>query len=125
VIQLKVGFLSQASTHALNRENQTAAKNFLQQQARFDDFIEGYDNERPHQALNMQCPAQRYQPSSRPYRGLPDIDYPLHDKAATVTTGGRICFNNQKIQSKSGVRRPDRRHQANRRPHLARLLYGL
>src|SRR5512142_2148381 len=51
-----------------------AAKNFLQQQARFDDFIEGYNNERPHQALNMQCPAQRYQPSSRPYRGLPDID---------------------------------------------------
>jgi putative transposase len=24
-------------------------------------------------------------------------DYPLHDKAATVTTCGRICFNNQKI----------------------------
>ena len=45
----------------------------------------------------MQCPAERYQPSSRPYRGLPDIDYPLHDKAATVTTCGRICFNNQKI----------------------------
>jgi len=74
-----------------------AAKNFLQQQARFDDFIDGYNNERPHQALNMQCPAQRYQPSCRPYRGLPDIDYPLHDKAATVTTCGRICFNNQKI----------------------------
>jgi len=64
---------------------------------RFDDFIDGYNNERPHQALNMQCPAQRYQPSCRPYRGLPDIDYPLHDKAATVTTCGRICFNNQKI----------------------------
>jgi putative transposase len=74
-----------------------AAQNFLQQQARFDDFIACYNNERPHQALNMQCPAQRYQPSSRPYRGLPDLDYPLHDKAATVTTCGRICFNHQKI----------------------------
>jgi len=74
-----------------------AAQNFLQQQARFDDFIACYNNERPHQALNMQCPAERYQPSSRPYRGLPDLDYPLHDKAATVTTCGRICFNNQKI----------------------------
>jgi putative transposase len=52
---------------------------------------------RPHQALNMQCPVERYQPSSRPYRGLPELDYPLHDKAATVTTCGRICFNNQKI----------------------------
>jgi hypothetical protein len=25
------------------------------------------------------------------------MGYPLHDKAATVTTCGRICFNNQKI----------------------------
>ena len=74
-----------------------AAPNFLQQQARFDNFIDGYNNERPHQALNMQCPAQRYQPSSRPYRGLPDLDYPLHDKAVTVTTCGRICYNHQKI----------------------------
>jgi len=53
--------------------------------------------ERPHQALNMQYPAQRYRPSPRPYRGLPDIDYPFHDRAATVTTCGRICFNRQKI----------------------------
>src|SRR5881227_2326286 len=35
-----------------------AARNFLQQQARFDDFIDCYNNERPHQALNMQYPAQ-------------------------------------------------------------------
>ena len=30
-----------------------AAPNFLQQQARFDDFIHCYNHERPHQALNM------------------------------------------------------------------------
>ena len=74
-----------------------AARNFLQQQAKFDDFIDCYNNERPHQALDMQYPAQRYRPSPRPYRGLPDIDYPFHDRAATVTTCGRICFNRQKI----------------------------
>jgi hypothetical protein len=56
-----------------------------------------YNNERPHQALDMQCPAQRYRPSPRPYRGLPDIEYLFHDRAATVTTCGRICFNRQKI----------------------------
>ncbi|HEY1980885.1 MAG TPA: transposase [Xanthobacteraceae bacterium] len=33
-------------------------------------------------------------PSTRPYKGLPDIDYPFHDK--TVTTC-RIRFNRQKI----------------------------
>src|ERR1700743_2035982 len=53
-----------------------AAQNFLQQQPKFNDLIDCYNNERPHQALNMQCPAERYQPSSRPYRGLPDLDYP-------------------------------------------------
>jgi putative transposase len=74
-----------------------AARNFLQQQAKFDDFIDCYNNERPHQALDMQYPAQRYRPSPRPYRGLPDIEYPFHDRAATVTTCGRICFNRQKI----------------------------
>jgi hypothetical protein len=35
-----------------------AGKNFLQQQARFDDFVECYNNERPHQALNMRCPPE-------------------------------------------------------------------
>jgi putative transposase len=99
-------------------------RTFLEQQARFDDFIDGFNNERPHQALNMQVPAQRYQPSKRPYQGLPDLDYPFHDRAVTVTTCGRICFNRQKINL-SQVFRPNRRHQTNRRSDLARQLHGL
>jgi len=74
-----------------------AGQNFLQQQAKFDDFITEYNTERPHQALNMQYPAERYITSSRPYNGLPDLDYPFHDKTITVTTCGRICFNRRKI----------------------------
>jgi len=74
-----------------------AGKNFLQQQAKFDDFVQCYNNERPHQALNMRTPAECYAPSTRPYIGLPELDYPLHDKTITVTTCGRICFNRQKI----------------------------
>ena len=74
-----------------------AGSNFLQQQARFDDFIDCYNNERPHQALNMRCPAEFYASSTRPYRGLPDLHYPFHDKTLTVTACGRICFNRQKI----------------------------
>jgi putative transposase len=74
-----------------------AATNFLQQQARFDKFIEVFNNERPHQALDMKCPVEVYQPSPRPYSGLPDIDYPLHDKTIVVTRCGRICLGNKKI----------------------------
>lgn len=74
-----------------------AAANFLQQQAKFDDFIDCFNNERPHQVLDMHCPAQHYTPSPRPYTGLPDLDYPFHDKAVTVTTCGRICFDRKKI----------------------------
>jgi len=74
-----------------------AAQNFLQQQAKFDDFIDEYNNERPHQALEMKVPAERYQPSKRTYRGLQPIDYPFHDRTITVTQCGRVCFGKQKI----------------------------
>src|SRR5690349_2042973 len=76
-----------------------AARNFLQQQARFDDFLEIYNNERPHEALDMKCPAEVYQPSPRSYTGLPDIDYPLHDKPIVVTRFGRICLERKKTNS--------------------------
>jgi len=74
-----------------------AGRNFLQQQAKFDDFIECFNNERPHQALKMRYPAERYVPSTRLYTGLPNVDYPFHDRTVTVTTCGRICFNRRKI----------------------------
>jgi putative transposase len=74
-----------------------AAANFLQQQGRFDRFLDEYNNERPHQALGMKYPAECYANSSRPYRGLPTLDYPFHDKTITVTTCGRICFNQRKV----------------------------
>jgi transposase InsO family protein len=74
-----------------------AALNFLQQQQRFDDFIDVFNNERPHEALDMKCPAEVYQPSKRDYKGLPDIDYPFHDKMAIVTYCGRISMGRKKI----------------------------
>jgi putative transposase len=73
------------------------AKNFLQQQAKFDRFIECYNQERPHQALNMRYPAELYRPSARPYQGLSELEYPLHDRTITVTTCGRICIGGRKI----------------------------
>jgi putative transposase len=74
-----------------------AAANILQQQARFDDFIERYNQERPHQALAMKVPSEVYSRSERSYRGLCELDYPFHDWTATVTHCGRICFKTRKI----------------------------
>jgi serine/threonine protein kinase len=54
-------------------------------------------DERPHEALDMKCPAEVYQASTRIYQGLPDIDYPFHDKTIVVTHCGRICLGKKKI----------------------------
>ena len=72
-------------------------KNFLQQQAKFDRFIQCYNHERPHQALNMKYPGELYQPSPRPYNGIGDLEYPFHDRTITVTNCGRLCVGGRKI----------------------------
>jgi hypothetical protein len=71
--------------------------NALQQQARFDAFVQEFNAERPHEALDMQPPADRYRPSTRPYQGLPELSYPLHDKQHMVTACGRVCMLRKKI----------------------------
>ena len=74
-----------------------AGTNFLQQQARFDAFVQEFNLERPHEALAMKVPADAYTRSPRPYRGLPELDYPLHDRDVLVTCCGRICLHRKKI----------------------------
>jgi putative transposase len=49
------------------------------------------------EALGMRYPAELYQPSSHLYRGLPPLEYPLHDQTITVTQCGRLCFGGRKI----------------------------
>ena len=74
-----------------------ASYNFLQQQARFDDFVDIYNNERPHQALAMKFPAEVYTPSAREYHPPAPPHYPFHDTAVRVTQRGRICIGRRKI----------------------------
>jgi transposase InsO family protein len=71
--------------------------NSLQQQARFDEFVQEFNTERPHQAIGMKCPAELYATSPRPYQGLPAITYPLHDRDVLVTACGRLCLHRKKI----------------------------
>jgi len=74
-----------------------AAPNLLQQQERFNEFQAEYNGERPHEALAMKCPAEVYNASARPYRGIGRVEYPMHDRTVTVTHCGRICINHKKI----------------------------
>jgi putative transposase len=91
-----------------------AAGNVLQQQGRFDTFVRRYNQERPHQALDMHTPASRYHASARRYLGLEELDYPFHDWTAVITTCGRICYQRRKINisqvfagQKVGVKQTD------------------
>jgi len=74
-----------------------AGINSLQQQARFDAFLEEFNTERPHEALAMKRPADLYTPSSRAYDGVPQVEYPFHDRDILVTSCGRICMHSKKI----------------------------
>lgn len=74
-----------------------ARMNFLQQQDRFDSFVTEFNEERPHEALGMKYPAELYTPSTKPYQGLPQVDYPFHDRDVLVTACGRICMYRKKV----------------------------
>jgi len=74
-----------------------AGENLLQQQEKFDTFVDEFNTQRPHQALGMKFPAEIYKASPRLYTGMPDISYPFHDRTVTVTHCGRICISRLKI----------------------------
>lgn len=74
-----------------------ASFNLLQQQQRFDDFVEQYNHDRPHQAIGMKYPGELYTPSARVYAPPEIPEYPFHDKTIQVTQCGRICMDNRKI----------------------------
>jgi putative transposase len=101
--RIKPGHPEQNGRHermhlTLKREaTKPASPNFLQQQSRFDAFLTRYNDERPHHALDMRVPADDYRPSPRAYHGLGELEYPLHDWTAIVTTCGRICYEKRKV----------------------------
>lgn len=74
-----------------------ASFSFLQQQGRFDEFVEGYNQDRPHQALNGLYPAELYTPSAREYFHPEPLDYPFSDRTIQVTQCGRLCIGRRKV----------------------------
>lgn len=68
-----------------------AAPTLLQQQERFDHFIEEYNVERPHEALGQTTPAQHHTRSTSAYPArVPELTYPLHDRTCVLSTQGHL-----------------------------------
>jgi len=80
-----------------------AGTNIFQQQAKFDAFIDEFNNERPHEALEMKCPTEVYTPSLRSYEGISEPNYPFHDQTIIVTNCGRLCMYRKKINLSSSL----------------------
>jgi hypothetical protein len=95
---LRLGIAIERMHLTLKREAvRPPAMNIIQQQERFDAFVAEFNTERPHQAIKMKTPAEVYSASAKPCDGLPDIEYPFHDRDILVTNRGRICMHRKKI----------------------------
>lgn len=92
--------------------------NSLQQQDRFDSFLHEFNEERPHEALNMKRPADLYTASTRSYDGLPELTYPLHDRDVVPATTSRLWTTRLGRASVIGVRTPRSPRQRQRRKRV-------
>jgi putative transposase len=73
-----------------------AASTARAQQRRFDAFRRRYNEERPHEALGLQTPASRWQPSPRAYPSrIAPPDYPAHFEVRRVLANGTFRFRGQ------------------------------
>jgi len=68
-----------------------AAFTLLQQQERFDRFVDEYNHVRPHEALGQVPPGSLYDVSDRSLVDpMPDPTYPLHDERRRVSLSGHL-----------------------------------
>jgi transposase InsO family protein len=75
-------------------------------QRAFDPWRDIYNCVRPHEALEMSCPVQRYQPSALAYRSsLLPIEYPSTDTVITVGWNGFIRFRGYKLRTSTALHR--------------------
>jgi transposase InsO family protein len=68
-------------------------KTWRMQQEAFNLFRDEYNNERPHEAIGQQTPAERYRPSPQPYPLiLPEMTYPEDMVIRSVKSQGDISW---------------------------------
>ncbi len=73
-------------------------KSINEQQRAFDRFREGYNNDRPHEALAQKTPASIYRKSTREYPAkLPGVEYPQNLSIRQVKANGAIKWKNNEL----------------------------
>ena len=67
-------------------------------QAAFVVWRQEFNTERPHEALAMACPAERYEPSGRRYEGTPaELDYGDRDTRKVHARTGTIWYEGRQL----------------------------
>jgi putative transposase len=102
-----------------------AAPNFLQQQAKFDTFMDEYNHERPHQAARHAVPGRALHPLSQalPRPGGRRLPAPRQDGHRHPVWPDLLPEEQDPPQHR--LRRSERRDQAGRRQDLARQLHAV
>jgi transposase InsO family protein len=86
--------------------NGRSFRDLLQCQRAFDCWRDVYNHRRPHQALNLSTPGERYRMSPRTFpEQLPQIEYGPDDLVRKVDQDGFISFKNRSIRIGKGFRR--------------------
>lgn len=68
-------------------------------QAHFDRWRRIYNHERPHEAIGLKTPAERYHPSARPFpERLQPVEYAEGELVRKVNDDGRINFFGRRIR---------------------------
>jgi putative transposase len=68
------------------------------QQTRFDRFRAEYNDERPHEALDLKAPSSVYSPSARPFPPtLPEPEYAGHMQIRFVSNAGGFRFKTHQV----------------------------
>jgi transposase InsO family protein len=77
----------------------------LHAQRAFDTFRTVYNQERPHDALQLDVPINRYRPSERPYpEVLPPVEYTGNDPIRKVDSNGNIYFRGTRYRISKALR---------------------
>jgi transposase InsO family protein len=79
-----------------------------QAQQAFDAWRHRYNHYRPHDALALAVPADRYRPSSRSFKlAVEPFDYGPDDIVRRVDHDGRISFHNRRLKASRALVRKD------------------